>query len=288
MTDNQPWTIKRLLEWTKEYFVKHDAESPRLEAEVLLAEALECTRIDLYTRFAEVPSEPALGKFRGWVKRRVAGEPVAYLVGQREFFSIPFKVSPDVLIPRPETEHVVLAGIEFAKHHPGPAPIRIIDVGTGSGCVIISIGTHIENGQLTAVDISPAALEVAKHNADQQNVDVDFIESDLFDSVPPGQFDLIVSNPPYVGTEEQGTLSLSVREHEPGLALFSGSDGLDMTRRLIESCSERLAPKGMLVFETSPMIMDRCLAMASESGIFKEVAMTKDYSGHPRIVTALR
>ena len=143
-TGSDAWTIKRLLDWTSEYFTKHDSDSPRLEAEILLAEALGCERIELYTRFDEVPDGQPVATFRSWVKRHAEGEPAAYLVGHREFYSLRFQVNEHVLIPRPETEHVVVAAIEAAKKLDEGSP-RIVDIGTGSGCIIIALAKHITN-----------------------------------------------------------------------------------------------------------------------------------------------
>lgn len=286
MTDSQPWTIKRLLDWTKDYFAKHGSESPRLEAEVLLAESLGCGRIDLYTRFDEVPVEPALGIFRGWVRRRVTGEPVAYLVGHREFYSLRFKVNSDVLIPRPETEHAVLAAIDCAKSL--DRPLTVADVGTGSGCIAVTLCKQIPDCRMVAIDISPAALGVAAENASAHGVQdrIEFVESNLFESVPAGQFDLIVSNPPYIGTAEVNTVAQDVREHEPHIALFSGERGTSAIAGLIEACERRLLAGGFLIFETSPLIVDECVKLAEESNLFAEISTIKDYAGQPRIVVA--
>ena len=168
-TEAEAWTIKRLLEWTAEYFERNDSGSPRLEAEVLLAEALGCERIQLYTRFDEIPAEPGLGNFRAWVKRRAAGEPVAYLVGHKEFYSLKFKVDNNVLIPRPETEHVVVEAIECAKAF-STQPVEIADVGTGSGCIAVAVAKHISNSKVTAIDVSPEALTVARENIENHEV----------------------------------------------------------------------------------------------------------------------
>ena len=143
MTEQETWTIKRLLEWTSEFFRSKDLDSPRLCAEVLLAEALKCQRIELYTRFDQVPEEGLLAVYRDWVKRHAKGEPVAYLVGSKEFYSLKFDVNANVLIPRPETEHLVLAAIEAAKEL-NKDRINIFDVGTGSGCVAITLAKQIE------------------------------------------------------------------------------------------------------------------------------------------------
>ena len=285
MTDSQPWTIKRLLDWTQDFFGKHGSESPRLEAEILLAKALDCARIELYTRFDTVPVEPNLSTFRGWVKRRSEGEPVAYLVGHREFYSLKFKVNSDVLIPRPETEHLVLAAYDAAGKVQSP---RILDIGTGSGCVAITLAKHLPQATVVATDCSAPALDVARENADDHEVAIEFLQSNLFENIPTDKFDFIVSNPPYIGTEEQGTVEEQVANHEPASALYAGPEGLDIIAPLILQSPDWLKPGGKLMFETSPIIMDKCLELVEKSNRFSTPEVVKDYSGHPRIVIAER
>ena len=288
MPETQTWTIKRLLDWTTEYFETHGADSPRLEAEILLAEALDCQRIQLYTRFNEVPAEPGLGIFRAWVKRRAAGEPVAYLVGHREFYSLKFFVDQNVLIPRPETEHLVVEAIEAAQAIGVAGTIEIADVGTGSGCIAVAVAKHITNARVTACDLSSEALAVAKRNVDlhQMGDRINLVQSDLLDGIPELQFDIILSNPPYVGEDEVDTLDESVRQYEPAIALFSGGQGTDMIQRLLDDAQLRLKPGGMLIFETSPIIMENCLERLKSAVGLERVKTVKDLAGHPRLVVA--
>lgn len=289
MTETQAWTIKRLLDWTTEHFAKKGFEGGRLDAEILLAEALGCQRIQLYTQFNDVPEESLLATFRDWVKRRAKGEPVAYLVGQKEFYSLAFEVNSNVLIPRPETEHVVVQAVDLAGKF--PPPCSILDVGTGSGCIAVTLAKQIEDAQIVAVDINGDALDVARSNAVKHQVQerIEFFESDLLAAVPTErQFDLIVSNPPYIGTEEEGTVDEAVRKYEPAIALFSGGDGTAAIRGLVQQSAERLKAGGYLVFETSPIIFDACLSIVNDSGSFAEPETIKDYSGHRRIISAQR
>ena len=287
-TTEQQWTIKRLLEWTADYFGKVEAVSPRLEAEILLAEALNCARIDLYTRFDEVPAPDPLAKFRAWVKRRVAGEPVAYIVGYREFYSLRFEVDSNVLIPRPETEHVVVAALEVTESISGP--IRVIDVGTGSGCIAIALAKHLEECKIAATDLSPAALAIARKNVAAHEVDgcVRLLEGDLFAALPAGSgaVHVIVSNPPYIGSREIETVDQQVRNYEPEIALFSGEFGLDMTGRLVAEAPEHLLPEGHLIFESSPIIMDQSRKLVESSSSLKLVKVVKDLDGQERVVVA--
>lgn len=286
MTDQQPWTIKRLLDWTTEHFQVHERDTPRLCAEILLAESLDCQRIELYTQFDRVPEEQPLGLYRDWVKRHAKGEPVAYLVGHKEFYSLRFQVDSNVLIPRPETEHLVIAGIDAAKSL-GKERVRILDIGTGSGCVAITLAKQIENCEVVATDISPDALNVAKSNATALGVEdrVSFIESDLFGSIPSDfQADIIVSNPPYVGNGEVNDVDISVREFEPSLAVFAGESGTEIIERLVADSASFLEPGGFLIFETSPVIFDRCLEITSGANCYSSPVTIRDLAGHRRIV----
>jgi release factor glutamine methyltransferase len=289
-TAQQEWTIKKLLDWTTDFFSKSEGStSPRLEAEVLLAEALDCQRIMLYTRFDEVPEDGKLAPFRDWVKRRGAGEPVAYIVGHREFYSLKFDVDSNVLIPRPETEHVVVAALEAAKFFSGE-PVRIIDVGTGSGCIAVTLATQLEHCKIAATDLSEPALGVARSNAERHHVEdkIRFFQGDLFDALPAGSnpVQLIVSNPPYIGTSEIETMDDQVKKHEPEIALFSGEHGLEATRRLVESAPDFLVPGGYLIFESSPIVMDQVAGFAKSNGVFESVEIQKDFAGLERIVVA--
>ena len=289
-TTSTQWTIQRLLEWTTEFFSKSESSSsPRVEAETLLSEALGCQRIELYTRFAEVPPADKLTEFRAWVKRRGAGEPVAHLVGHQEFYSLKFAVNSDVLIPRPETEHVVVSALEAVKQLDA-TPVRIIDVGTGSGCIAVTLATQLTDCKIVATDISPEALEVAKANAQSHEVEdrVRFFQGDLLAALPAGSdpVHLIVSNPPYIGESEINTVEGQVENHEPAIALFSGEFGTEIITRLIAEAPEYLLDGGFLIFETSPIVMDKCVALVEANPAFESAEVVKDFSGLERVVVA--
>jgi len=296
-TTQEPWTIKRLLDWTVEHFDNVNSPSSRLDAEVLLAEALDCPRINLYTRFNEVPDDEPMAKYREWVKRRAAGEPVAYLVGHREFYSLKFFVDSNVLIPRPETEHVVMAALEAAKTIEA-SPLRIIDIGTGSGCVAITLAKQIAEAVdkrevvVAATDLSPEAIQVAQRNAEAHGVDdrVRFFTGDLLEALPAGSnpVHMIVSNPPYIGTSEINTLDENVKNHEPHVALFGGQDGTEIIQRLIDQAIPMLLPGGYLIFETSPINIDRCVELVSKHADFESVETEKDFGNLKRVVVARR
>jgi release factor glutamine methyltransferase len=301
MSSAEPWTVGRLLEWTAEYLKGHGAESPRLDAEVLLAHALRCQRIELYTTFDDAPADEARTQFRELVRRRAEGTPVAYLTGSREFYSLRFRVTPDVLIPRPETELLVVAVFDLAKaaarglgtsvpSEPG-SNLSIADVGTGSGIIAVCLAKHLPGCRVTAGDVSPAALSVAAENARTHGVAdrIEFVQSDLFAAVPNGrQFDFIVSNPPYVAEGEMERLAPDVRKFEPRTALLAGPRGTEVIERLIPQAAERLRPGGHLSMEISPMIHDAVRRLLESDGRFELGPTIKDLARLPRVVQARR
>lgn len=290
-SSGETWTIGRLLQWTTNYLRERGVENPRLDTEVLLAHARACQRIDLYAAFEEVASDEVRGGFRELVSRRAAGTPVAYLVGHREFFSLSFAVTPDVLIPRPETELLVTTVLDLAKERGTQQPIQIADVGTGSGNVAVSVAKYLPNAAVTALDASPAALEIAKQNAEELDVadKVTFHESDLFAAVPEQMsFDFVVSNPPYVSEPEYADLPREVKEHEPQSALVAGPKGTEVIERLIRHSEDRLRPGGWLLFEISPMIADACRSLLSDGAGWEDVQIIRDLSGLARLVQARR
>ena len=287
MSETETWTVGRLLSWTADYLNEHRSASPRLDAEVLLAEALACRRIDLYTRFEETPGDDARATFRGLVRRRAEGTPVAYLVGRREFYSLSFRVTPDVLIPRPETELLVVALLDLARSRPVGEQLTVADVGTGSGIVAICAAKQLPNCRVTAIDVSPAALAVARENAAEHGVAerIDLVESDLFAAVVPEQrFDFIVSNPPYVTTAELAALSPDVRNFEPYRALAAGRQGVDVIERLIRQAGDRLYGGGHLLIEVSPTVHDAARSLLESDERFTPGETIKDLARLPRVV----
>jgi len=289
-----PWTIGRLLQWTAGYLKDHGADSPRLDAEVLLAHVVGCERIALYTRFGEEPDEQMRAAYRGLVKERAAGKPVAYLVGKREFYSLSFAVSPDTLIPRPETEFVVIGLLDAAKTQKPVVRaegLDIADVGTGSGILAVTAAKKLPTAHVTAVDISPAALEIAAANAAAHGVAerVEFIESDLFAKVPAGKkFDLVVSNPPYITTAEMAELPRDVADYEPHGALEAGPRGTEVIERLLPQAAERLVEGGRLFIELSPQLHDAVQKLIAADGRFDRQPTIDDHGHRPRVVHARR
>ncbi len=291
MPESEPWTIGRLLVWTTDYLKQHGSESPRLDAEVLLAHAKGASRIELYTAFGDVASDDVRQNFRDLVRRRSEGTPVAYLVGHKEFYSLDFRVTPDVLIPRPETESIVVTLLDLIKQRGAASePIRVADVGTGSGIIAVC-AARLSACQVTAIDISPAAVRIAAANAAQHGVSdrIEFVQSDLFAAVAPDRrFDYIASNPPYVSSAEMAALPASVKNHEPHLALSAGSTGVAMIERLIPQAAERLSPGGAVLIEVSPMLEQSVRELITKDDRLVLGPTIKDLAGLPRVVCATR
>ncbi len=289
MTEQESWTIGRLLQWTTGYLKERGADTPRLDAEVLLAHACGCKRIELYTRFEEVPGEQVRAAFRELVRRRAEGMPVAYLVGRREFYSLSFRVTPDVLIPRPETEFLLIRLLDLAAERLPAQRLEIADVGTGSGVIAICAARKLPGCRVTAIDASPAALAVARANAEEHGVQrqIEFIEGDLLSSLPQVErFDFIVSNPPYVAEGEFPALPRDVRDYEPRAALVGGPTGKEVIARLIPQAAARLVAGGWLLVEVSPMIEPAVRDLLAAEPQFQVQPTIKDLQGLPRVVQA--
>ncbi len=290
MSTAAPWTVGRLLQWTADFLKQRGADSPRLDAEILLAESLGCQRIQLYTSFDEEPSEEKRTRFRELVKQRSEGTPVAYLVGRREFYSLNFKVRPGVLIPRPETELIVITVLDLVKQA-GLAEPRIADVGTGSGILAVTLAKHLPAACVVATDMSKTALKVAAENARQHGVTerIEFMQCDLLSGIDAAAtFDFIVSNPPYVSTAEYETLPRDVKNYEPREALLAGPKGTEVIERLLPQALERLRPGGNLLIEISPMIHAAVQEFLSATPGLQPEPTVKDLARLPRIVQAKR
>lgn len=282
------WTIKALLSWTTEFLASKGIESSRAEAQILLAHVLKCSKVDLLVRYDEQPTDAERTRFRELIQRRVAGWPVAYLVGTRDFYLLTFEVTPAVLVPRPETETLVLEALGYLKPLEAPA---VLDLGTGSGCIAISIAHQKKEARVTAVDISPDALAVAKRNAVRHGVAerIEFLNGDLFAPLAPGgTFDLIVSNPPYIAPDEFSSLAPDVRDHEPRIALEGGSDGLAFYRRIAAGVGPFLKPGGRLLMEIGYTQEESVREIVGRQAGLEVGPTIKDMSGNPRVVGARR
>jgi release factor glutamine methyltransferase len=286
--ESDRWTVGRLITWTKDYLEKHGSESPRLDAEVLLALVLGWQRVQLYTHFEEEVNTSSRAAFRELVRRRAEGSPVAYLTGRKEFYSLPLKVTPAVLIPRPDSEFVVVEFLAAARALKSP---RCVDVGTGSGCLALACAHEHPGATFQAIDVSPEALAVARENAAALGLTgrVTFHEGHLLDPVArAGPFDVIVSNPPYIATDVIPTLEPGVRDYEPRSALDGGPDGLAVVTPLIERAASLLAPGGHLILEIgSDQEKPVTALLTSQPGLTVE-AVVRDHANHPRVVRAVR
>jgi release factor glutamine methyltransferase len=277
------WTVLELLTWTKQHFAAKGIESPRLDAELLLAHALGCDRLRLYVEFEKPVTPEERARFRALVKRRAEERvPVAYLTGVREFWSLPLAVTPDVLIPRPDTETLIEAVL--ARLPDRRAPLAILDLGTGSGAIALALAKELPRAALTASDVSAAALAVARKNAEALGLAerVRFALGDGFAAVAGERFDAIVSNPPYVARADAGGLAPELR-HEPALALFADGEGTALIRRIAAEAGAHLRPGGLLALELAPTQaadVTQCLAAAG----FGRVTEHRDLAGRVRAI----
>lgn len=283
MANSEPRTTLDLVKLTAAWFAEKGIESPRLEAEVLLAHLLGVTRIGLYLQFDKPLDQREVEGYRELVRRRARGEPTAYIVGSREFWSLPFKVAPGVLIPRPDTELLV----EMALSFPGEA-LRVAEVGVGSGAVIVSILSDRKGWSGLGTDVSPEALAVAAENAAANGVAdrLALFAGDLLAPLAGQRFNLVISNPPYIPSAEIPALAVEVAAHEPRLALDGGPDGLDVVRRLASETPEYLAPGGSLLLEYGLGQEEPVRAILAATGAYEEIRIFSDLTGRPRAAAA--
>ncbi len=283
MTTDDPWTVRRVLDWTIGYLKENNCENPRLDAEILLAHARRCQRIQLYTQYDQPLSDNERTLMRSLVKRRAAAEPVAYLVGHREFFSLEFEVAPEVFIPRPDTETLVSLALDLLKPLKSP---QVLELCTGTGCVPIAIAKNHSTVAVTTVEKNPAPFSVAQRNIEKHALTdrVNLLRGDLFEPIEPRkQFDIVVSNPPYIPKAEISTLDADVRSHEPHEALDGGEDGFDIIRLLVQQSPDYLKSGGWLMFELSPEQAESACQLMRERG-YSDVRSEDDLSAQPRVV----
>ena len=271
------WAIPRLAQITA---------TPRLETEILLSHLLKTTRAHLLAHPEMTLSPAQRAAYQANVRERAAGTPLPYITGEREFFGLTFTVTPEVLIPRPETETLVEIALAWLARQPAQAAIRAVDVGAGSGCITVALAAHRPTLHICAVDLSRAALRVARANAERHHVAarVSFVQSDLLSALGTScSLDLIVSNPPYVAAEAWATLPTSV-QREPRLALLSGAEGLDAIRHLLEQASRRLAPGGLLLIEIGERQANAAQAKAQAAFPDASIRVVPDLAGKDRVL----
>jgi release factor glutamine methyltransferase len=262
--------------------------SPRLNAELLLMFILECDRAYLHAHPERKLSADEQRRYNQALRERESGVPAQYITGHQEFWGMDFMVTPAVLIPRPETEHVIETVLERVRAGRAPSPaalLRMVDVGTGSGCIALALAKELPNAEIHATEISPAALEIARANAARLLLEdrVQFHQTDLLQGFEWGEFDFVVSNPPYVGESEEDQVHLEVRRYEPRNAVFSGATGLEVIERLIPQARQSLKPGGWLVVEISRTIAERVQELLAG---WDDVGITEDLQGIPRVASA--
>jgi release factor glutamine methyltransferase len=278
MMQPETWTTLKVLSWTKEHLTAKGIENARLEAEWMLCAATGLDRVGLYLNFEQPLNKKELDTYRAMVGRRSKREPLQYILGNQEFFGLEFEVTPDVLIPRHDTETLVMEALAKAL-----AARAILDIGVGSGCIAVSLAKQMPNAMITGTDISEAALAVAGRNALKHGVEIEFLSGSMFEPVGGRRFDLIVSNPPYIPTADIDALQPEVRDFEPRGALDGGPDGLDAYRALIPAALPFLNPGGLLMVEVgigqSGAVQD--LFVKNE---FNEIFTARDPAGIERVV----
>ena len=284
------WTIGRILKWTEQYFKDKGIESPRLDAEVLLAHVLEKQRIYLYVHFDEPLQPGELAAYREMIKKRVLRVPVAQILGEKEFMGLTFKVTADTLVPRPDTEILVQAAVDRLRAMAGEEPLRFADIGTGSGAICLSVLHYLSDTVADTVDISPAARAVAEENAASLGLAdrVTFHTGDLLQPLSGISFAAILSNPPYIPEADIATLAPEVRLNEPHTALSGGQDGLDFYRRLAKEAPAMLVPGGFTAFEVGIHQAGDVADLLKANPLIARTEILPDYAGIDRVVVGWR
>jgi release factor glutamine methyltransferase len=284
------WTVGELLKVTTDFLQRRNIDSPRLSAEILLAHQLSLNRIQLYLDFERPLKEDEVGGYRSLIKRRVSREPIQYITGVQEFWSLEFNVGPGVLVPRPETEVLVEQVIDLYKGKKLSDQPRILDLGTGCGAIAISLGKEIPEAKIWASDVSQEAIDVAKQNAVKHGVDgrIDFLLGDMFQPLRDGEllFQVIVSNPPYIPSGAVDSLAPEVKDHEPRFALDGGKDGMAFVTKIVFEGADHLAPEGWILVEMDPDQTPKAADLMEKTGRYRTPTRIKDYSHRYRVVMA--
>ena len=275
------WRVIDLINWADQYFSLKGVDNPRQEIEWMLTDILDCNRFDLYLRFEEPLTSDQLELLHQWVKRRVKKEPLQYITGHCEFYGRTFIINKGVFIPRPETERVVDVAIAMLEDTNRPT---ILDMGTGSGCIAISLAKEIPSSKITAIDISTVAIEVAKINADVHHATVQFEEMDFLMNPYNKKFDMIISNPPYIPLVEMNTLMDDVRLFEPHFALSDGVDGLLFYQRFAMVAPAMINSGGHLILEVGLNTHPNCALDVFDQASFYDQTLILDHNGDPRVL----
>ncbi len=290
MTSEKTWRITDILNWSTQYLKKKKIDQPRLTSEILLANTLNCRRIDLYLKFDQPLNMVERRCYRQLLKSRAQGKPWQYLTGRIEFFSLPFEINEAVLIPRPETEILIEKVLSYlGKNDYLESPIKAWDIGTGSGVIAVSLARHLPRLTVLATDISSAVLSTARANAELNGVleQIQFKVSDLAENIGNVSFDLIISNPPYISTAELKSLPIEIR-YEPVIALDGGKKGLEFYRQFAEIACNYLSPGGILALEIGAEQGNEIKTILKTSSIFSSIQIFKDYAFNDRVVLAIK
>ena len=283
------WTLIKLVQWAAGYFESHHIDSPRATAEILLAHAIGARRIDLYLRYDQPLNSDELNRCKTLIKRRTNREPVAYILGHKEFWSMDLEVNRNVLIPRPETECLVEKALESLAADPNPGCKSILDLGTGSGAVVLALASENSRHSYVGTDISSDAVRIARRNSMRHELaaKICFMVADWFSAFDEqtGIFDLIVSNPPYIKSGDLQRLQPEIHVFEPAAALDGAKDGLRCLRHIIQCAHLYLKPAGALLLEMGHDQQASLKQIIGACSQYEDVRFYKDYSGHDRIVS---
>ena len=276
------WRVIDLIQWAESYFKKLLFDKPRAEIEWLLCALLNCERLDLYLRYDEPLSKPQLDTLRGWVKRRLKKEPLQYITGVCEFYGRDFFVTPDVLIPRPETERLIDIALKKLKSVKSP---RILDIGTGSGCIAITMAVERPDATVLGIDNSSGALTIAKRNSiNLKAIEHSFIKMNILESTPKGKFDLVISNPPYISKKEIPELMKDVIGFEPESALTDYRDGLTFYKRFAEIAPKIIHNDSLFIFEVGLKEHPQKVYNIFSNQGYTNIELIKDYNGDDRVI----
>ena len=276
------WRIIDIIKWGEDYFKTKDFEAPKQEIEWLLCDLLGLKRIDLYVKFEDKINDVNLNKLKSWINRRVKREPLQYITGETEFYGLKFKTTPQALIPRPETERLVEIALNYIGEN---FDLKLLEIGTGSGCIPIAISNKKPSLNILSLDISKEALELAEINAELNNCkNIKFLEMDFLNETPKGEFDILLSNPPYIPVKEIEGIMPEVKNYEPMIALTDNEDGLAFYRRIAKKIKTLIKPKGIILLEVGlGRHPQKVFSLFKEAG-FNQLELIKDFNNNERIL----
>lgn len=271
-----------IIHWGENLLVSNGFKNVRQEIEWMLCDLLKIDRSDIYLKINRKISKKNFSKLKEWINQRLKNKPLQYITGKTEFYGHQISVSPDVLIPRPETERLVDIAIDTIKNLSKP---KILEVGTGSGCISIALGSAKKDANILSLDVSDSALEIAKINTKKNNIsNIKFLKLDFLESIPKGQYDLIISNPPYISKNEMKEIMLDVKEFEPKIALTDNNDGLEFYRRFSNKAKKMINEKGSLILEVGIGSHPIRVREIFHSSGFNKIDLISDYNGDPRVI----